>query len=138
MITKNWQSHTLTILQGNFSQSASSGPWQKYNTCKMVSRSLYYSQENWIQTICHYLGFPGCLSVHLLCMCLLKENLICNLFLFSSFLISSTSHAAEVMETAGWKSMVASHPHLVAEAYRSLASAQCPFLGPPRKRLKQS
>ncbi|KAF3853587.1 hypothetical protein F7725_014275 [Dissostichus mawsoni] len=33
-------------------------------------------------------------------------------------------HAAEVMETAGWKSMVASHPHLVAEAYRSLASAQ--------------
>ncbi|CAB1312124.1 unnamed protein product [Coregonus sp. 'balchen'] len=47
-------------------------------------------------------------------------------------------HAAEVMETAGWKSMVASHPHLVAEAYRSLASAQCPFLGPPRKRLKQS
>uniref|UniRef100_A0A665WL08 Speckle-type POZ protein n=1 Tax=Echeneis naucrates TaxID=173247 RepID=A0A665WL08_ECHNA len=47
-------------------------------------------------------------------------------------------HAAEVMETAGWKSMVGSHPHLVAEAYRSLASAQCPFLGPPRKRLKQS
>ncbi|ROL27922.1 Speckle-type POZ protein [Anabarilius grahami] len=41
------------------------------------------------------------------------------------------------METSGWKSMVASHPHLVAEAYRSLASAQCPFLGPPRKRLKQ-
>lgn len=54
------------------------------------------------------------------------------------FLSSSFSHAAEVMETAGWKSMVASHPHLVAEAYRSLASAQCPFLGPPRKRLKQS
>lgn len=52
--------------------------------------------------------------------------------------VSSSSHAAEVMETAGWKSMVASHPHLVAEAYRSLASAQCPFLGPPRKRLKQS
>lgn len=51
----------------------------------MVSRSLYYSQENWIQTICHYLGFPGCLSVHLLCMCLLKENLICNLFYFLPF-----------------------------------------------------
>lgn len=85
MITKNWQSHTLTIWQGNFSQSASSGPWQTYNTCKMVSRSLYYSQENWIQTICHYLGFPDCLSVHLLCMCLLKENLICNLFYFLPF-----------------------------------------------------
>lgn len=50
----------------------------------------------------------------------------------------SLSHASDVMETSGWKSMVASHPHLVAEAYRSLASAQCPFLGPPRKRLKQS
>ncbi|KAG9333433.1 hypothetical protein JZ751_011572 [Albula glossodonta] len=47
-------------------------------------------------------------------------------------------HASDVMETSGWKSMVASHPHLVAEAYRSLASAQCPFLGPPRKRLKQT
>ncbi|MBN3287127.1 SPOP protein, partial [Polyodon spathula] len=47
-------------------------------------------------------------------------------------------HGADVMETSGWKSMVVSHPHLVAEAYRSLASAQCPFLGPPRKRLKQS
>lgn len=48
------------------------------------------------------------------------------------------SHASDVLETSGWKSMVVSHPHLVAEAYRSLASAQCPFLGPPRKRLKQS
>ncbi|KAA8585429.1 hypothetical protein FQN60_004123 [Etheostoma spectabile] len=47
-------------------------------------------------------------------------------------------HAADVMETLSWKSMVISHPHLVAEAYHSLASAQCPFLGPPRKRLKQS
>ncbi|OWK15036.1 SPOP [Cervus elaphus hippelaphus] len=47
-------------------------------------------------------------------------------------------HASDVLETSGWKSMVVSHPHLVAEAYRSLASAQCPFLGPPRKRLKQS
>lgn len=57
----------------------------------------------------------------------------------SLFPLSLThSHASDVMETSGWKSMVASHPHLVAEAYRSLASAQCPFLGPPRKRLKQS
>lgn len=56
----------------------------------------------------------------------------------SFFLSLPLSHASDVMETSGWKSMVASHPHLVAEAYRSLASAQCPFLGPPRKRLKQS
>uniref|UniRef100_A0A8C9N5C8 Speckle type BTB/POZ protein n=1 Tax=Serinus canaria TaxID=9135 RepID=A0A8C9N5C8_SERCA len=34
---------------------------------------------------------------------------------------------AHAGKTSGWKSMVVSHPHLVAEAYRSLASAQ--FLG---------
>ncbi|XP_028624726.1 TD and POZ domain-containing protein 1-like [Grammomys surdaster] len=39
-------------------------------------------------------------------------------------------HASEVSETSGWKSMVESHPHLVAEAFHSLASAQCPFLEP--------
>ncbi|XP_053435359.1 speckle-type POZ protein-like [Nycticebus coucang] len=48
-------------------------------------------------------------------------------------------HASQVLETYEWKSMVVSHPHLVAEAYRSLASAQSPFLGGRRhKRLKQS
>lgn len=34
--------------------------------------------------------------------------------------------------------MIQSHPHLVAEAFRALASAQCPQFGIPRKRLKQS
>lgn len=48
------------------------------------------------------------------------------------------SQAADIMETAGWKSMIHSHPHLVAEAFRALASAQCPQFGIPRKRLKQS
>uniref|UniRef100_A0A3Q1B2U3 SPOPL protein n=1 Tax=Amphiprion ocellaris TaxID=80972 RepID=A0A3Q1B2U3_AMPOC len=47
-------------------------------------------------------------------------------------------HATDIMETAGWKSMIQSHPHLVAEAFRALASAQCPHFGLPRKRLKQS
>lgn len=61
----------------------------------------------------------------------------CKWLIWSSWLFFF-SHASDVMETSGWKSMVVSHPHLVAEAYRSLASAQCPFLGPPRKRLKQS
>ncbi|XP_034356690.1 TD and POZ domain-containing protein 5-like [Arvicanthis niloticus] len=44
----------------------------------------------------------------------------------------------EVSETSGWKSMLESHPHLVAEASHSLASAQCPFLEPSLKRLKRS
>eukprot|EP00073_Rattus_norvegicus_P034866 XP_008759500.2 PREDICTED: TD and POZ domain-containing protein 2-like isoform X1 [Rattus norvegicus] len=37
-------------------------------------------------------------------------------------------HASEVSETLEWKSMVESHPHLVEEAFGSLASMQC-FLG---------
>ncbi|XP_068193092.1 speckle-type POZ protein [Antennarius striatus] len=45
-------------------------------------------------------------------------------------------HASDVMETPAWSDMAASHPHLVAEAYHSLASTQCPFQGPTRKRLK--
>ncbi|XP_059120849.1 speckle-type POZ protein-like [Peromyscus eremicus] len=49
-----------------------------------------------------------------------------------------TAHASEVCETSGWKAMVGSYPHLVAEAYRSLASAHLPLLEPPFKRLKQS
>uniref|UniRef100_A0A3B3SF63 Speckle type BTB/POZ protein like n=1 Tax=Paramormyrops kingsleyae TaxID=1676925 RepID=A0A3B3SF63_9TELE len=48
------------------------------------------------------------------------------------------SHTTDIMETAGWKSMIQSHPHLVAEAFRALASAQCPPFSLPRKRLKQS
>lgn len=50
----------------------------------------------------------------------------------------NTNQATDIMETAGWKSMIHSHPHLVAEAFRALASAQCPQFGIPRKRLKQS
>lgn len=53
-------------------------------------------------------------------------------------LVCAYSHATDIMETAGWKSMIQSHPHLVAEAFRALASAQCPPFGLPRKRLKQS
>ncbi|KFQ72507.1 Speckle-type POZ protein-like [Phaethon lepturus] len=50
----------------------------------------------------------------------------------------NSNQATDIMETAGWKSMIHSHPHLVAEAFRALASAQCPQFGIPRKRLKQS
>ncbi|XP_052580057.1 speckle-type POZ protein-like isoform X3 [Peromyscus californicus insignis] len=50
----------------------------------------------------------------------------------------NNNQATDIMETAGWKSMIQSHPHLVAEAFRALASAQCPQFGIPRKRLKQS
>uniref|UniRef100_A0A8C6MN96 TD and POZ domain containing 3 n=1 Tax=Mus spicilegus TaxID=10103 RepID=A0A8C6MN96_MUSSI len=39
-------------------------------------------------------------------------------------------HACEVSETSEWKSMLKSHPHLVAEAFHSLASAKCSFLEP--------
>ncbi|OBS69589.1 hypothetical protein A6R68_01870, partial [Neotoma lepida] len=49
-----------------------------------------------------------------------------------------TAHASEVSETSSWKTIVGSYPHLVAEAYRSLASAHCLFLEPPIKRFKRS
>jgi len=48
------------------------------------------------------------------------------------------SHATDVMDTVGFKSMVKSHPHLIAEAFRALATQQIPPIGPPRKRMKQS
>ncbi|KAK6183633.1 speckle-type POZ protein [Patella vulgata] len=48
------------------------------------------------------------------------------------------SHATEVMDTMGWKAMVSTHPHLIADAFRALASQQSPPLGPPRKKVKQS
>ncbi|GFO00379.1 speckle-type poz protein [Plakobranchus ocellatus] len=48
------------------------------------------------------------------------------------------SHATDVMETSGWRTMIQAHPHLIAEAFRALASQQSPPLGPPRKRIKQA
>lgn len=53
------------------------------------------------------------------------------------FLILS-SHATDVMETVGWKNMVTTHPHLINEAFRALATQQIPPIGPPRKRVKMS
>ncbi|KAK9686477.1 MATH domain [Popillia japonica] len=50
----------------------------------------------------------------------------------------NTRHATDVMETPGWKSMIQTHPHLIAEAFRALATQQIPPIGPPRKRVKQS
>lgn len=45
-------------------------------------------------------------------------------------------HATDVMETTGWKQMITRQPHLIAEAFRALATQQVPPIGPPRKRLK--
>lgn len=42
------------------------------------------------------------------------------------------------METVGWKNMVTTHPHLINEAFRALATQQIPPIGPPRKRVKMS
>lgn len=62
-----------------------------------------------------------------------KHNVLNLLFVFFYF-----RHAAEAMETPGFKSMIHSHPHLMAEAFRALATQQIPPIGPPRKRVKQS
>lgn len=42
----------------------------------------------------------------------------------------------DVMETVGWRNMMTSHPLLIGDAYRAMASQQLPLLGPPRKRPK--
>ena len=60
---------------------------------------------------------------------------------FSSFQATAidfinTHHVTDVMETAGWKQMVSSNPHLIAEAFKALATQQIPPMGPPRKKLK--
>jgi len=48
----------------------------------------------------------------------------------------NTRHVTDVMETGSWKQMVASHPHLIAEAFKALASQQIPPMGPLRKKAK--
>uniref|UniRef100_A0A8C2ZNB5 Speckle type BTB/POZ protein n=1 Tax=Cyclopterus lumpus TaxID=8103 RepID=A0A8C2ZNB5_CYCLU len=70
------------------------------------------------------------------CTSLSAENAAEVLVLADLHCAEAAQDAADVMETSSWKSMVASRPHLVAEAYHSLASAQCPFLGPPKETLK--
>jgi len=50
--------------------------------------------------------------------------------------LSVCSHATDVMETSGWKSMIQSHSHLVADAFRALASLQSPPPERPKKRAK--
>ncbi|XP_037730516.1 protein roadkill isoform X1 [Drosophila subpulchrella] len=48
------------------------------------------------------------------------------------------THATDVMETSGWQNMITTHSHLIAEAFRALATQQIPPIGPPRKRVKMS
>jgi len=49
-------------------------------------------------------------------------------------------HAQDVMETEAWRELVQRHPHLLAEAFKALATQHTPPpLGmPPRKRPKSS
>ncbi|XP_043910888.1 speckle-type POZ protein-like [Protopterus annectens] len=47
-------------------------------------------------------------------------------------------HAADVIETTGWKYLMISCPHLVVQAYCSLTLTVSPFLGPPLKKMKKS
>ncbi|XP_037708120.1 protein roadkill-like, partial [Drosophila subpulchrella] len=47
-----------------------------------------------------------------------------------------SSHASDVVETSGWRNMIDSHLHLVAEAFHALATTQIPTIGPPSKRIR--
>ncbi|NXL73923.1 SPOPL protein, partial [Leptocoma aspasia] len=83
--------------------------------------------------LCLYLVYFCDISTLLSCRCSVLRQLGCK-----DGKNWNSNQATDIMETAGWKSMIHSHPHLVAEAFRALASAQCPQFGIPRKRLKQS
>lgn len=60
--------------------------------------------------------------------------LLCHFY----YIILYFSHATEVMDTEGWRTMTRDHSHLIADAFRALASHQNPIPGPPKKRLKSS
>ncbi|KAL1440851.1 hypothetical protein MTO96_009149 [Rhipicephalus appendiculatus] len=47
----------------------------------------------------------------------------------------SSTHAMEVVETAGWKTMIERQPHLIAETFQALARQQKMPMGPLRKRI---
>ena len=76
-----------------------------------------------------------------ICHSLISVLYLVSTWQFSSFQATAidfinTHHVTDVMETAGWKQMVSSNPHLIAEAFKALATQQIPPMGPPRKKLK--
>ena len=40
----------------------------------------------------------------------------------------------DVWETTGFQTMIRTHPHLLADAYRAMASSQNNIICPPRKK----
>ena len=59
-----------------------------------------------------------------------------NVDVFVFVLMCVHRHAAEVIETPGWKNMVHVHPSLIAETFKALVNQHSPTLGPNRKRFK--
>lgn len=46
------------------------------------------------------------------------------------------NHVAEVMESPSWSTLVSSHPSLISEVFRALATSHQPIAGPPKKKHK--
>jgi len=44
------------------------------------------------------------------------------------------THTQDVLETTGFQTMIRTHPHLLADAYRAMASLQNNIICPPRKK----
>ncbi|CAF0912986.1 unnamed protein product [Adineta steineri] len=44
------------------------------------------------------------------------------------------THSQDVLETPGFQMMIGTHPHLLADAYRAMASSQNNIICPPRKK----
>ena len=56
-----------------------------------------------------------------------KQELFLKIFLFCCL-------HSDVLETVGFQTMIRTHPHLLADAYRAMASAQNNIICPPRKK----
>lgn len=79
------------------------------------------------------------LSIDNVCSVLILADLHCASHLKEYAVEFVNSHAVEVTDSAGWTTLVTNHSHLLAEAFKVLATQQGPLLtGPPRKRLKTS
>ena len=94
---------------------------------------------NWQCSDCLNVMFTFRSAVKTACNVAICHSLISVLYLVSTWQFSAfqataidfinTHHVTDVMETAGWKQTVSSNPHLIAEAFKALATQQIPPMG---------
>ncbi|XP_067927872.1 speckle-type POZ protein B-like isoform X2 [Watersipora subatra] len=102
---------------------------------ELLSAADKYALER-LKVMCEE-ALCGNLSIENVCEILVLADLHSAEQLKTHALDFVNSHATEVMDTEGWRTMTRSHSHLIADAFRALASHQNPPPGPPKKRIKR-